>query len=221
MNSDGWLVSTNSASGCAHYWNKKKAKVAYSLCGREEKIKDLQAKKKYASKCQRCMKASKGDIKTDKRNVIKGNGRQIEMDNFPISMEELEKAFEAALPYMKGEVSESQTSIDEDEMQELYENFETTWLLDSIDRIDQVSAYFSDREGFGPPQIRQDMFELHTLAMEAVNYGNPSRIRELFDIAGDLDDRIYSMMESLSFIRDILTRLMSLYPKSLDSGSDV
>lgn len=134
-------------------------------------------------------------------------------------MDQIEKAFMSALPEIMGDLIEEEDSfeISEDDMQELYENFETTWLLDSISHLDKVGAYFSDREGFGPPRIRQELFELHTLAMQVVN-GNPGRIRELFDMAGELDDQIYCMMESLSFIKDILTRLIQLYPQSLDSN---
>lgn len=217
MNNDGWMVSVNSASGCAHYWTKKKGKLASSLCGREEKTKDLQSKKRYSSKCQRCIKAGKNAVKS---KSLKSRNDNLP-DNFPYTMDELEQAFEAALPYLESESTENQThaSVSEDDMQELYEKFETTWLLDSITHIDRVNAYFSNREGFGPPRIRQEFFELHQIAMEVVNYGNPNRIRVLFDNAADLDDQIYSMMESLSSVRDVLARLLTLYPKSIDGDS--
>lgn len=140
MNSNGWMVSVNRASWCAHSWSNNRGKPASSLCGREEKIKDLQSKKKYSSKCQRCIKASK--------NAVRSKHTTNKNDNFPYAMDELEQAFKAARPNLKGEINESQIRADvsEDDMQELYENFETTWLLDPVSHIDRVSSYFSDRE---------------------------------------------------------------------------
>ena len=84
----------------------------------------------------------------------------------------------------------------EDEWQKLYENFETRWLLDAIGEVDTLRGHLSDDEYQRPPEIRDNLFKLHQLAMEVVNDGSRSSLVEQFDakpaeirrlLRGDLD----------------------------------
>lgn len=107
------------------------------------------------------------------------------------------------------------TTMKDEEWQHLYENFETTDLLAAIDAVDRLRDDLNDRDDGAPPAIRDDLLKLHQLAMAVVNNGVRSHATKFFELAGDLDDQVSSMMESLEQIRDTLSQLMQLYPESL------
>lgn len=107
------------------------------------------------------------------------------------------------------------TKMTEEEWQNLYENFETTWLLEAVDHIDNARGYLGDGENWEPPQIRTDLLKLHQLAMDVVNKGWTSKTQEFFDLANDLDMQIFELIEELEFVQNTLTKLIDLYPESL------
>lgn len=100
----------------------------------------------------------------------------------------------------------------DDEWQAQYENFETQWLLDAIDDVDTLRSHLSEDERDQPPEIRDKLFKLHQLAMAVVNEGSHSKIDELFDLATELEDEVFEMMEALTRLRDTLTKLTDLRP---------
>ena len=96
--------------------------------------------------------------------------------------------------------------------QKLYENFETTTLLDAVDHLDRLRSELADDEDFRPPTIRQDLLRLHQLAMDVVNSGYLSKGEELFNLAFDLEDQVFGLMENLEAIQDTLSALTRLAP---------
>ena len=104
--------------------------------------------------------------------------------------------------------------------QKLYENFETTTLLDAVDHLDRLRSELSDDEDFRPPTIRQDLLRLHQLAMEVVNSGYLSKGEELFDLAFDLEDQVFGLMENLEAIQDTLSALTQLAPDEEEDDDD-
>lgn len=100
----------------------------------------------------------------------------------------------------------------DDEWQALFENFETQWLLDAIGDIDTLRSHLSDGERDQPPEIRDKLFTLHQLAMAVVNEGSRSKVDELFDLAAELEDEVFEMMEALTRLQDTLTKLTDLRP---------
>ena len=104
-----------------------------------------------------------------------------------------------------------------DEWVALYENFETHWLLEAVDAVDSLRGHFNDDEDYRPPELRTNLLKLHSLAMEVVNGGvHSSRVRECFDLASDLEDEVFDALQSLERVQEILSRLIDLYPESLD-----
>jgi hypothetical protein len=101
------------------------------------------------------------------------------------------------------------------EWENLYENFETTWLLAAVDHIDNARGYLGDGENCEPPQIRTDLLKLHQMSMDVVNKGWTSNAQEFFDLANDLDMQIFELIEELEFVQKTITKLLDLYPKSL------
>lgn len=102
----------------------------------------------------------------------------------------------------------------DDEWQNLYENFETTWLLSAVDHVDRLRGHLGDGDHFQPPEIRTNLLKLHQLAMDVVNNGWVSQASELFELADDLEMQVIEMMESLEYIQQTLGKLTDLLPDS-------
>ena len=102
----------------------------------------------------------------------------------------------------------------EDEGRNLRENFTSSWLLDAVKDVDTLRDYFNDRDGLRPPEMRETVLRLYTLALEVVNRGHESRAREFFDLAADLNDELVEAAASLERIQRTLAKLADLYPES-------
>jgi hypothetical protein len=105
----------------------------------------------------------------------------------------------------------------EEEWQHLYENFETTELLDAVDAVDCLRDDLNDGEYCRPPELRTNLLKLHELAMAVVNNGACSQASEMFDLAMDLDKQVSHMMNKLEQVQDTLAKLIALYPESLET----
>lgn len=101
------------------------------------------------------------------------------------------------------------------ELNKLEDNFETADLLRAVDEIDKMRGLLNDRDHFRPPEIRDSLLKLHTLGDRLINARAKGEAREFFDLAMELDDQVFDLMESLEVVRDFLTRLTDLYPESL------
>jgi hypothetical protein len=102
----------------------------------------------------------------------------------------------------------------DEELQQLYENFETTELLSAVDAVDSLRDDLNDGEGCRPPELRTNLLKLHGLAMTVVNNGACSQASEMFDLAMDLDEQVSPMMADLEQIQETLTKLVALYPEA-------
>jgi len=107
------------------------------------------------------------------------------------------------------------SKMNEDEWQNLYENFETTWMLTAVDHIDLLRTHLGDGEYAKPPEIRTDMLKMHGMAMELVNQGWTGQANDLFGMADDMEMQVSEMMKSLEYIQSILLKLTTLFPTSL------
>lgn len=108
----------------------------------------------------------------------------------------------------------------EEEWQRLYENFETTWLLSAVDDIDKLRSYLGDRANLEPPQIRDDLLELHGFAMEVVNNGSEDDLEEMADLAYGLEDQISELMDVLTKVQKVIRKLIELLPEAEDGFDD-
>lgn len=102
----------------------------------------------------------------------------------------------------------------EQEWHKLDENFETTWLLDAVGHIDTLRSHLSDRDSIRPPQMRDDMLELHQLAMDVVNNGWDGQLRKMAFLTVALEDQAMDVMMSIEAIHKTLSRLLALLPES-------
>ena len=109
--------------------------------------------------------------------------------------------------------------ITDDEWDKLSpENFETHSLLRAVDAVDELRDDLNDGEYATPPQLRNDLLKLHQLAMAVINEGSRSQVAALFELAGDLDEQVSTMMTKLEEVQETLSRLTALYPDSLCYG---
>lgn len=100
----------------------------------------------------------------------------------------------------------------QEEWQKLYENYETTWLLDAVKSVDALRDHLNDGEYGQPPQIRIDLLKLHGLAMDVVNKGWQDDLGKMVELADNLEDQVEGMRESLEVVYQTLTRLTQLLP---------
>lgn len=102
----------------------------------------------------------------------------------------------------------------EEEWQKLYENYETTWLLDAVGHVDNLRGHLGDGEHSRPPEIRTNLLNLHGLAMDVVNNGWDSQIGEMAELAVELEMQTLEMMESLDAVHQTLSKLTELLPEA-------
>jgi len=63
------------------------------------------------------------------------------------------------------------------------------------------------------------VLKLHQLAMEVVNDGSQRRAREFFDLAMELEDEVFDVLEVATRLHETLSTLTALYPESLDNDA--
>ena len=102
----------------------------------------------------------------------------------------------------------------DEEWRKLYENFETHWLLEAVDLVDSLRGYLGDGEHFQPPEIRTDLLKLHGLAWDVVNNGWNGQIKEMAELAVELEEQTLDMKRSLEALHQILSKLTQLLPES-------
>jgi len=107
----------------------------------------------------------------------------------------------------------------DDDWQRLHEDFDTHTLLDAVGELDTVRGILSD-DGNRPPEIRERLLRLHALAMAVVNEGSHRQAPELFDLAEELEDDAFTMLEAITKLHETLSALVELRPESLDEGGD-
>ena len=75
--------------------------------------------------------------------------------------------------------------------------------------------------GHRPPPIRDQLLKLHGMAMEVVNNGAQQRARAFFDLAQEVEDEVFDMLEAVTKLHETLSTLTGLQPESLnDDGGD-
>lgn len=100
------------------------------------------------------------------------------------------------------------------------EDFETHDLLDAIDHLDMARSHLGDGVNHEPPELRKDLFRLHTLAMSVVNDGNREKAEEMLNLAADLEIQVGEVIEALESVNEVLGQLTSIDPDALEEDED-
>ncbi len=85
--------------------------------------------------------------------------------------------------------------------------------------VDTLRGILSD-DGHQPPEIRNRLLKLHELAMEVINEGSQRRLLEFFDLALEMEDEVFDMLEAVTKLHETLSTLTELRPESLDDEDD-
>lgn len=104
-----------------------------------------------------------------------------------------------------------------DEWQTLQAGFDTRQVLTIIDDVDTLRAALSD-DGLQSPEIRNRLLRLHKLAVKVVNEGSQRQAMSLFDLASELEDEAFDMLEAVTRLHETLEALTALRPDSLDDS---
>ena len=111
--------------------------------------------------------------------------------------------------------------LTEKKIEELYEKFDTQRLLHVVDALDDVRPVISDQfneDGFPrPPEIRDKLLKLHEKAHKIIN-GEFSYDTDMgmFDLAWELEEELYDVIENLEKIKKVIDDLTNLTPSEED-----
>jgi hypothetical protein len=97
----------------------------------------------------------------------------------------------------------------------LRDGFATQSLLDAVDELDTLRGVLGD-DGAKPPAMRGQLLRLHRLAMDVINNGAEGQVGALFELAADLEDEVFDMLEAVTKLHETLSTLTALQPQSTD-----
>lgn len=93
--------------------------------------------------------------------------------------------------------------------------FETRDLLAAVDVFDEMRDHLNDRTEYRPPLMRDQLLNLHQLAMEAYPNGSKEDLIKFYDDAEDLAGTAFELMEQAEKLYQFLETLMATEPKDL------
>lgn len=97
------------------------------------------------------------------------------------------------------------------------DSYDTASLLRAVDAVDKLRSEFRDQ---GDASLRNDLLELHQLAMRVINNGERGQsVTELFDVLNGISDQVFEIAEAVEQIQEAIEPLAELYPESLDYNS--
>ena len=118
-------------------------------------------------------------------------------------------------------------TLTEKQDRKIYENFESHWILDAVDALDEIRYILGDKydeDGCPrPPEIRTQLLALHGKAMNLVNSGPNKTDHGVFDMAWEIEGMLSDAREQLEKIQKIIHALTDLTPDAdllLDDDDD-
>jgi hypothetical protein len=97
------------------------------------------------------------------------------------------------------------------------------YVLDAIDIFDSLRPILSDKDGYIPPDIRDDLLKLHKLAMNVFNHGycGPTQeMEKMFDLTDDIRSVMFQLEEGVERIQGILWNLLETRETLLPDDED-
>lgn len=90
-------------------------------------------------------------------------------------------------------------------------DYDTTRLLAAVDALDEVRNALSGGRSSPPPKFRDDLLQLHQLAMQVFNDGRSSSAGAMSDLAVELQSSVEDMTSALAEIQDALSDLIATH----------
>jgi hypothetical protein len=104
--------------------------------------------------------------------------------------------------------------LTEEEREEIDDNFDSHRLLDAIDQVDKLRSIFGDRDINRPPEIREDLMDLHSVVFDAIAQGSPHpKEMKIWDMASDIESYLDEAREAIDEIQEVLTALIETMPE--------
>jgi len=111
--------------------------------------------------------------------------------------------------------------ISEKTRQKLLDKFETMDILEAVEALDQIRHIMADGDEIKPPQVRDDLLNLHSILHKVVNEGHDmSEDEDIWKLASEIEDTLYPLLENAEKIVNVLQKLMDLDPDNDDADDD-
>lgn len=106
-------------------------------------------------------------------------------------------------------------------LDELGDKFDTRLILKAVEALDEVrriiSDYCDDDGNMRPSDLRQHLLDLHNKADEVINSGREHETDlGMFDLAWEIEDALFEVIDKVEEIREIMTALTDLTPLEED-----
>lgn len=104
-------------------------------------------------------------------------------------------------------------------LEKMEEEIETSHVLYAIDVLDELRGLIGDGEDFGPPQIRDDLLQLHQLLFKLIREGYAPGKKDgevIFELIDDIDCVLYSVIEHAEKILEIISPIQALISEGDD-----
>jgi hypothetical protein len=101
--------------------------------------------------------------------------------------------------------------------------FDTHELLEAVDIFDSLRSILSDKDGYIPPDTRNDLLKLHQLAMDVFNHGykGPTKeMEEMFDLTDDISSIMFELEKGVKRIQVTLWKLLETREKLMPDDED-
>jgi hypothetical protein len=99
--------------------------------------------------------------------------------------------------------------ITEEDRIRFYEEFDTHEILNVIDDLNEIREHMSD-SGIRPPQIRDDLLKLHTMAFD-MQQGGPIT-EELYELTEEVSSTMFTVIAAAEKIQETIDELQRLLP---------
>lgn len=107
----------------------------------------------------------------------------------------------------------------ESDWEPLRDGFDSAQVLAAIDILDRLRAHLGD-VGLRPPEMRDQLFTLHTLAANVINHGQLDAGRDLAELADELESRASDVLHQAEQLYELLHTLVALLPETVWEDDD-
>lgn len=91
-------------------------------------------------------------------------------------------------------------------LEKIEEEVETSQVLDAVNFLDQIRYLIADSEDCRPPQIREDLLQLHQLLFRVIRerfIPRPEDAEKILELTDNIEDTLSSIVENAEKILEI------------------
>ncbi len=100
-------------------------------------------------------------------------------------------------------------------------DFDSMHLLEAVDHLDQIRYHVADDEDLRPPEVRQQLMELHQLIFGWMREGRTIPDEEqVWELIDEIESTVFPIVEHTDQIMTILHALEKMLPEPDDEYED-